>query len=79
MGGEEILARDEASMDLLWPRGESLEDSASLLDPHVLAQTLGFRPRKGARRSIRALTNGGAVSTEPGPQTAMHTNGYDCH
>jgi type I restriction enzyme M protein len=34
---EEILARDKVSLDLFWLRDESLEDSASLPDPHVLA------------------------------------------
>ncbi len=35
--GEEILARDKVNLDLFWLRDESLEDSASLPDPHVLA------------------------------------------
>jgi len=34
---EEIVARDKASLDLFWLRDESLEDSASLPEPHVLA------------------------------------------
>jgi len=34
---EEIVARDKVSLDLSWLRDESLEDSASLPDPHVLA------------------------------------------
>jgi type I restriction enzyme M protein len=33
----EIVARDKASLDIFWLRDESLEDSASLPDPHVLA------------------------------------------
>jgi len=37
---EEILARDKVSMDLFWLRDESLEDSASLPEPHVLAQEI---------------------------------------
>ena len=36
----EILARDKVSLDLLWLRDESLEDSASLPAPHVLAQEI---------------------------------------
>lgn len=35
---EEITARDKVSLDLFWLRDESLEDSASLPEPHVLAQ-----------------------------------------
>ena len=34
---DEILARDKVSLDLFWLRDESLEDSANLPDPHVLA------------------------------------------
>ena len=37
---DEIIARDKVSMDLFWLRDESLEDSASLPDPHVLAQEI---------------------------------------
>lgn len=33
----EIIARDKASLDIFWLRDESLEDSASLPDPHILA------------------------------------------
>ena len=34
---DEIVARDKVSLDLSWLRDESLEDSAKLPDPHVLA------------------------------------------
>ena len=37
---DEILARDKVSLDLFWLRDESLEDSASLPEPHVLAQEI---------------------------------------
>ena len=37
---EEITSRDKVSMDLFWLRDESLEDSASLPEPHVLAQEI---------------------------------------
>jgi len=37
---EEILARDKVSLDLFWLRDESLEDSANLPDPHLLAQEI---------------------------------------
>jgi type I restriction enzyme M protein len=37
---DEIVARDKLSMDLFWLRDESLEDSASLPEPHVLAQEI---------------------------------------
>lgn len=35
-----IAARDKCSLDLFWLRDESLEDSASLPDPHILAQEI---------------------------------------
>jgi type I restriction enzyme M protein len=34
---EEVIARDKASLDLFWLRDESLEDSASLPAPPILA------------------------------------------
>jgi type I restriction enzyme M protein len=34
---DEIIARDKASLDIFWLRDASLEDSASLPDPHILA------------------------------------------
>jgi type I restriction enzyme M protein len=37
---QEILARDKLSLDLFWLRDESLEDSANLPDPHVLAEEI---------------------------------------
>jgi type I restriction enzyme M protein len=37
---DEVLARDKVSLDLFWLRDESLEDSANLPDPHILAQEI---------------------------------------
>ena len=37
---EQLLARDKVSLDLFWVRDESLEDSASLPEPHILAQEI---------------------------------------
>ncbi|MHB1550183.1 MAG: class I SAM-dependent DNA methyltransferase [Vulcanimicrobiaceae bacterium] len=34
---DEIIARDKVSLDLFWLRDESLEDTANLPEPHVLA------------------------------------------
>ena len=36
----DILERDKVSLDLFWLRDESLEDSASLPDPHILAEEI---------------------------------------
>jgi len=37
---DEIVARDKASLDIFWLRDESLEDSANLPEPHVLAEEI---------------------------------------
>jgi type I restriction enzyme M protein len=37
---DELMARDKVSLDVFWLRDESLEDSASLPEPHVLAQEI---------------------------------------
>ena len=37
---DEIISRDKVSLDLFWLRDESLEDSATLPDPHILAQEI---------------------------------------
>ncbi len=37
---EEIVTRDKISLDLFWLRDDSLEDSANLPDPHILAQEI---------------------------------------
>lgn len=39
-GYDEILGRDKVSLDLFWLRDESLEDSAGLPEPHLLAQEI---------------------------------------
>jgi type I restriction enzyme M protein len=37
---EELLKRDKVSLDLIWLRDESLEDSESLPPPDVIAQEI---------------------------------------
>ena len=34
------MARDTASLDIFWLRDESLEDSANLPEPHILAEEI---------------------------------------
>src|SRR5262249_19480324 len=34
---EELSARDKCSLDIFWLKDESLEDSANLPEPHILA------------------------------------------
>jgi len=37
---EELIARDKASLDIFWLKDQSLEDSANLPDPDILAQEI---------------------------------------
>ena len=37
---EELAARDKVNLDIFWLRDESLEDSANLPDPDVLAKEI---------------------------------------
>lgn len=37
---DELIARDKASLDIFWLKDESLEDSANLPDPDVLAREI---------------------------------------
>ena len=39
-GYDELIARDKVSLDLFWLRDESLEDSANLPDPDVIAEEI---------------------------------------
>ncbi len=37
---DELMARDKVNLDIFWLRDESLEDTANLPDPDVLAQEI---------------------------------------
>ena len=37
---DELIARDKASLDIFWLKDESLEASANLPDPNVIAQEI---------------------------------------
>ena len=37
---DELIARDKVNLDIFWLRDESLEDSANLPEPDVLAQEI---------------------------------------
>jgi type I restriction enzyme M protein len=39
-GYDELLARDKCSLDIFWLKDESLEDSANLPEPHILAEEI---------------------------------------
>ena len=52
---DEILARDKVSLDLFWLRDESLEDSANLPDPHILAEEIADDLRSALEQIESAL------------------------
>jgi type I restriction enzyme M protein len=37
---DELITRDKASLDIFWLKDESLEDSANLPDPDIIAQEI---------------------------------------
>jgi hypothetical protein len=45
---DELIARDKVSLDLLWLRDESLEDSANLPDPHLDSVLISVRAHGGS-------------------------------
>ena len=53
----EIVARDKVSLDLFWLRDESLEDSANLPDPHVLAEEIAEDLRDALEQIESVLTD----------------------
>ena len=44
---DEVIGRDKVSLDLFWLRDESVEDSADLPEPHVLARHIADDLRSG--------------------------------
>ena len=42
---DELIARDKVNLDIFWLRDESLEDSANLPDPEVLAREIVDEPK----------------------------------
>lgn len=54
--GTGLLARDKLSLDLFWLRDESLEDSANLPEPHLLAEEIAedLRDALGQIESVLA-------------------------
>lgn len=63
---KEILARDKASLDIFWLKDESLEDSADLPDPEVIAQEI-IEDLEDAAEQLRgiAIPAAGAKGGEP--------------
>jgi type I restriction enzyme M protein len=61
---EEVIARDKVSLDLFWLRDDSLEDSANLPEPQVLAQEIADDLRAALEQIEDALSD---LEPEPPP------------
>ncbi|WP_312748239.1 hypothetical protein [Candidatus Nitrospira neomarina] len=55
-GKGHISARDKASLDLFWLKDDSLENSANLPDPDVIAQEI-VNDFEAAFEQFRLITN----------------------
>ena len=64
---DEIVARDKCSLDIFWLKDESLEDSANLPEPHVLAEEIADDLRSALEQIESVL-----VDLQ---QRAAHTSG----
>jgi type I restriction enzyme M protein len=64
-GFDEIIARDKASLDIFWLRDESLDDSANLPDPHVLATEIADDVRASLEQIEDVLADLQARATGP--------------
>ena len=60
---DEVVGREKVSLDLFWLRDESLEDSADLPEPHVLAREIvdDLRSALGQMEDILADLEAGAA------------------
>ncbi len=54
---DELMARDKVNLDIFWLRDESLEETASLPDPDVLAQEI-LEDLEAVVEQIRMVANG---------------------
>ena len=63
-GYEELMQRDKASLDIFWLRDESLEDSASLADPDVIAAEIA-EDLRAALEEFETIQADLASSPEP--------------
>ena len=66
---DEIIARDKASLDIFWLRDESLEDSAHLPDPDVIAAEI-IEDLQAALEELQAISDD--LATTPGAQASAN-------
>jgi hypothetical protein len=69
---EEVVTRDKCSLDILWLKDESLEDSSKLPDPHVLAA--GLRRTSAVPWSKLRASSGTSGSVGPPPTEKPDTD-----
>lgn len=67
---DELLARDKVSLDIFWLRDESLEDSASLPEPHLLAQEIADDLRSALGQIEDIAADLAARASDPGRSPA---------
>ena len=61
---DELIARDKASLDIFWLKDDSLEDSANLPNPDIIAQEI-VDDLEAALEQFRLIANDlGGISTE---------------
>ena len=65
---DEIIARDKASLDIFWLRDESLEDSANLPDPDILAAEI-IEDLQSALEELQAISDD--LGRTPGAQEGV--------
>ena len=63
---DDLIARDKASLDIFWLKDDSLEDSANLPNPDLIAQEI-VDDLESALEQFRLIANdlGGAASSGP--------------
>jgi len=70
---DEIMQRDKVSLDIFWLRDESLEDSADLPDPHILAEEIADDLRSALAQMedvLGDLQSRACVIDGPGPDAS---------
>jgi type I restriction enzyme M protein len=67
---DEIVGRDKCSLDLFWLKDESLEDSANLPEPHVLAEEIADDLRSALEQIESVLADLQQRATPVAPDSA---------
>ncbi len=65
---DELVARDKANLDIFWLRDESLEDSANLPDPDILAREI-MEELKSALEQFSGIVDELGENSEESPDS----------